>query len=128
MSKSHSKRRLAENEVIFRQANESVRQGLDELKKKAEKEGDVVSEDDMPLYFYCECSDESCRKRILLRPSKHKKLHQNSSQFVVLPGHEVREVERVRIETKAYMVVEKYMTPPKKAGKLKPTDVDNIDT
>jgi len=122
-----SERRLAENEVFFRQSNEKVGKGMKELEDiaKEEKQGDWMQEANNPVPFYCECSDENCRRRITFSPHAYRELHQNSSQFVILPGHHVPEVEQIVQKTKAYMVVEKYIAPPANINTLKPTDIDN---
>lgn len=127
MNENLSERRLVENQVVFRQANEQVPKELDSIKAAAESEGysSLVHETDMPLHFYCECSDENCRKRIVMTPGEYKELHQNHSQFVLVPGHEVPEIEQVVRSGDNYIAVEKYKEPPKSAEKLKPTDIDN---
>lgn len=109
-----SERRMAENEVIFRQINEQVPQRLEALKTAAESDGNdsLVQDIDMPLQFYCECSDKNCRQRLTIRPSEYKELHQNRSQFVLVPNHEIPKIERVVFKDKNLQVVEKYETPP----------------
>jgi hypothetical protein len=96
-----SKRKLAENEVVFREANKSV----------AEFAGDGTS-DDKPLRFYCECSKEECRERIELSPAKYRELHQNSRLFIALPGHEVTEIEKIVSPEGGFNLIEKFDEPP----------------
>jgi hypothetical protein len=112
MSDDLSERRLAENELAFRKSNEKVTKELDQLKEAAEKDGheQLAQGTDIPLQFYCECSNMGCRKRITFTPGKYKELHQNSNQFILVPGHEVAEVERVVFRGDSYIVVEKYKT------------------
>ncbi len=125
MSASVSQQHLAENEVMFRKHNERINKALEKLAKAATADGNTLSKHtNLPLHFYCECSDEKCRKRIIIKPSEYKELHKNSSQFLILPGHRVASIERIVQETPNYMVVEKYLTPPKNA-KLHPTDLNN---
>lgn len=128
MNKALSLRRLIENEVYFRQRNEHVVNGFKELAKVAKEEGqdDYLPDMRIPIHFYCECADEKCRKRVTLTPRKYAQLHKNRSQFVILPTHNVPEVERIRQTETNYLVVEKYLTPPKKAGTTKPTDLHNV--
>lgn len=126
MKESASKRNLAENEVIFRQANEQIFKKLQELDRKVVADGhslDLMLTEDIPLHFYCECSNDKCRERVEITPSQYQALHKNSSQFVVLPGHQVAKIERVVREESGYLVVEKFLTPPKKARKLNSTDL-----
>lgn len=114
MEESLSERRLAENELLFRNANEKVRESLEKLKNSDEaKAVPSLAKNDIPVHFYCECSDKKCRKRIIMKPDEHKKLHQNSSQFVLIPGHEITSIERVMKTEDDYVVVEKLITPPK---------------
>ena len=127
MSKPPSLRRMAENQVVFRRLNEQIPKGLGALEKAAKSEGhgELIQNTDMPLHFYCECSDENCRQRIILKTSEYKRLHQSKRQFVIIPGHEVPEIERSISKTKKYMVVEKFEKPDQKVSKLQPTAVDN---
>jgi hypothetical protein len=121
MTKS-SERRLVENEVIFRQHNEKVQQDLEALRDEAKTEGhDILPREDMSVHFYCECAKETCHERIVLTPDEYKEFHQNSSQFIVLPGHNFPEVERIVLTNDKLMVVEKYITPPPTASQLNPT-------
>jgi hypothetical protein len=124
VKESLNQHRQAENEVIFRQANEKVNNDFDAIRKSAHLEGDMdlVHDTDMSLFFYCECSDENCKQRINLKQSQYKKLHKSSSQFIVLPGHNDPTIERTLKKTKNYLVVEKYITPPQKVSQLKKTE------
>jgi len=124
MKESANERRQAENEVIFRQANEKVSRMLDEIKEAAQSEGEdkLAPEKDIALHFLCECADENCMERIIIKQSTYKNLHRNSSQFIVLPGHVQPSIEQIVRSSKNYVVVEKYMTPPKTTSKLKKTD------
>lgn len=121
MGENFSERRLVENEVFFRQENERMRKGLQSLKLKAQAEGfDDLYDDfekETPLHFYCECADEKCRNRIVLTPSIYKQLHASAVQFIVQPGHEIPEVERVVRREKEYLVIEKFTMPPTKVSK-----------
>lgn len=113
MDVSDFEKRLAENELVFRQTNEEVQRGLRELREHAIEDGhaSIAVREDIPLYFFCECANERCDKRILLPANTYRDIHQNSSQFVVLPGHNVPEVERIVARTPEYMIVEKNISP-----------------
>jgi hypothetical protein len=127
MNQSFSERRLVENEVFFRQPNTRMAEGFKDLEKTAKEVGakEWANATDKHFNFYCECSDENCRKKINLKPSEYLRIHKNSSQFVVLPGHNVADVERIVQSNDDWIVVEKYLTPPKKADNLNATDVDH---
>jgi hypothetical protein len=113
MDKELSERRLVENELMFREPNEKLAIGFTQLKAMAEEEGDgdLHPNPDDPIPFYCECADAKCSKRINLRPSEYLKLHKASTQFVVLPGHSIPEIEKIITATRKYEVVEKYKVP-----------------
>lgn len=124
MGQSLSEIRWAENEVIFRQANKGVLEQLADTQGIAAEEdqtASIKSMDDLPLLFYCECADETCRQRIELTPKEYLEQHRNTSQFILIPGHHIPSVERIMFETDKYIVVEKYLAPPAAAEKLNPT-------
>jgi hypothetical protein len=128
MGETLAEKRWAENEVMFRQTNQKVPDSLDAVKKLAEEDDHqdiLASVDDMAINFYCECSDEKCTKRIILKPDEYRDLHRNRKQFIVIPGHEMPTVERVIAEGPGYFVVEKYENPPKEAHKLNTTGLNN---
>lgn len=127
MGESKAKIRMAENEVVFRQYNEKIQKGFAELKVLAQEEGhhSLVDDDDMPLHFYCECSDEDCTKRVILKPSLYSKIHKSRNSFVLIPGHETKSIERTVTEKSGYNVVEKFISPPQKVTQLNPTPLRN---
>lgn len=130
MSETMSKRRLAENEVIFRQANQKVAKGFKKLKEVANEDmtKEWLHRLDEPVPFFCECSDEKCHKRIKLKPSEYDRLHQNNSQFVLYPGHNIASLERIVRSEDQYIVVEKFITPPETVTKLNKTNLDHNRT
>lgn len=103
----YSERRLVENELMFRAANRKVQKQVqqDHPKKRGE--------DTMELQFYCECSDLHCRDRIRLTVGDYQAATQGNKEFIVIPGHENRAVEKVLRENAKYTVVEKYLDPSK---------------
>ncbi len=125
-----SKRRLAENEVLFRQLNEQIQQGFDETNRLAKEDNQPEYKishgpDDRPLHFFCECSDENCRQRVLVNHHEYNKIHKRRDHFVIIPGHEHETIEHVVRREKEFYVIEKLSPPPKKAKKLNPTAIDN---
>lgn len=122
-----SDRRMAENEVVFREYNEKVQQGIENLKKIAAAEGqtDQLGDLDMELEFFCECSDENCRRRITMKPSLYTKIHKKRDHFIIIPAHEAKIIEHVVLAKSDYSIVRKYITPPETAGKLHPTSMNN---
>lgn len=118
---------MAENQVVFRQHNEKVQKGLEKLKKIAQEHGQeaYVKESNTPLYFYCECSDEKCRERIQLHPSRYNEIHRDRTKFVILCGHEVESIERVIKKEADHCIVEKVVDIPESANALRKTQLDN---
>ena len=128
MAKPTSKRRLVENQVIFRGHNESVQAGFDKINKVAAEEGakEYKLDGAVPLYFYCECSDENCLKRIKITPDAYDHIHMVRNSFTIMCGHEVPDVEKVTVIEKEYCVVTKYEPAPESAEKLHKTDINNV--
>ena len=124
---SISERRQVENEAVFRQMNEKVEKSLKKLDKMAKDDGykSDLPIDEMVLHFYCECADENCRQRIPLTLKKYQELHKNRSKFIVIPGHEVSNIEKVIAEKPMYNEVEKNITPPIGVVSLNKTTVNN---
>lgn len=88
--------RLAENEALFRVLNENIVEIASSLG------GDV------PYEFVCECSTTTCLERLSLTLGEYEKVRQNGSHFLVAPGHETPQVEKVVSEHDGYFVVEKF--------------------
>ena len=88
-------RRLAQNEILFRQINERLAGGYD---------------DSLPpvLELVCECSDRECLKVLSIETAEYEWLRQNPRHFAVLPGHEAPAVEDVVERHELFVVVEKH--------------------
>jgi len=59
------------------------------------------------LTFVCECADRDCTERIQLSASEYAGIRRDPRRFVVVPGHEFAELERVVEAHDGYEVVEK---------------------
>jgi hypothetical protein len=121
MKQSISEKRWAENEVVFRQANERVIKNISSVKVIAEEDGQqefTDGMDDIPLLFYCECSNENCHQRISLTTKDYIKHHRSRSQFILIPGHHIPKIERIIKDCGTYIIVEKFMTPPENVTEL----------
>lgn len=129
MSKSLSEHKMAQNEVVFRKANQRVQEGFDELKSISEEDGaaPIEADPDMLFRFVCECSDENCTKRINLTLEEYNTIHHSSRYFVLCHGHEVPEIEDIVQTERDYIVVRKHKEPPQDAEELVEADVDNSD-
>jgi hypothetical protein len=98
-----SERKLAENEVIFRQANLNVAEFM------VEGEGEDTK---TVIPFYCECSNRNCRKRIRLTPKKYQAFHQKRRYFIAIDGHEIPAIEKIIQKKDGFNVIEKFGEPP----------------
>lgn len=120
MAESPTERRLAENEVFFRERNQILQKLIDDVKEVAAEDNVTPPEfdEDTPLYFLCECSNAACRERIELSLKEYEKHHKRSDTFTIKQGHDIKIIETVTFETGAYAVVTKKEQPPKEAAGL----------
>lgn len=88
--------RAGRNEEIFRGVNARIEEGA---------ERHAVHR---PLPFHCECANAHCLSKIELPPREYERVYREPLRFVVLPGHELLEVERVVEDRGTFRVVEKF--------------------
>ena len=91
-----SERRLARNEVLFRETNESIERG-----QWPGDPGKVVR-------FRCECSRLDCNEAVELSLSQYEQVRRSGRRFVVVPGHETPQIEVVVRSEEDYSIVEKH--------------------
>lgn len=58
--------------------------------------------------FVCECSIPDCAEALEISPAEYERLRADGARFVVLPGHQLPEVERVVEGNNRFLVVEKF--------------------
>jgi hypothetical protein len=87
--------RVAKNENLFREVNEAI------------ERGQYPGEQDSPTAFRCECASLDCNGLFSLTPREYERVRTKPRRFVVLPGHEIPEVETVISTHEGYVVVEK---------------------
>jgi hypothetical protein len=97
---SASEERVARNEALFREFNERVAD-------MAETFDFLGEEDALRIEFVCECGDLDCLERLELTRAAYEEVRSNPKRFVVVPGHEKAEIERVVARGEGYFVVEK---------------------
>jgi hypothetical protein len=90
-------RRLAQNEVSFREVNERI----DELARTHGADPHVYE-------FLCECSNLDCTFRIELSLSDYEAVRAHGNRFVILPDHFFPEVEHVIAKHDAHWVIQKH--------------------
>ena len=90
-----SDERLAKNEILFRAVNER----LDDLSEAIpwEKSTD----------YLCECSDTTCFANIELTKDEYERARSRPTAFMLVPGHERLEIERVIEDNERFLLVEK---------------------
>lgn len=122
-----SERRQIENEMIFRRLNETVGDNLDKLDAMHVEDDNpqLIWNDTIMLNFKCECSDEDCTKRIPIKLSTYKKIHENRDAFIIKLQHQVEAIEKVILSEDNYSVVEKNNSTAEPKGTLNSTSVDN---
>jgi hypothetical protein len=86
---------VAENESVFRDVNEGIEESVRRfgIKDRAT--------------FLCECGDPACSEPLMVTLSEYEAVREHPARFVVKPGHEQLDVERVVDRHGAYSVVEK---------------------
>jgi hypothetical protein len=87
--------RAARNEEVFRDVNERIEQGAEQHGVEA------------PLSFHCECGQASCVTTIDVAPAEYERVVRERYHFILIPGHEQPEIERIVERRGEYIVVEK---------------------
>jgi hypothetical protein len=83
--------RIVRTEVFFRAINEEI----------ARNDGSAVTR------YLCECGNPACSEGIALPPGAIAQLHSSPNHFVLLPGHEIPDVETVVDEADGYVIIRK---------------------
>jgi hypothetical protein len=87
--------RLARNETMFRSVNERV----EEVVQPGPQE---------EIDFLCECGDSECVEKVTLTRREYEQVRADGMQFVVVPGHEIPEIEDVVTHADRFLVVRKH--------------------
>jgi hypothetical protein len=98
--------RLARNEAMFRSVNERV-------------EEVVQSGPGEEIDFLCECGNAECTEKVTLTRGEYEQIRSDATQFAVVPGHEIPEIEEIVLRKDRYLVVRKR---PEEAGIAQETD------
>lgn len=122
-----TERRQIENEMIFRRGNETVGDKLDKIDASLRDEGnpELVRDEDLLIYFQCECSDENCNSRIPIKLSVYQEIHSNRGAFIIKPKHKVDAIEKVIRTENDYSVVEKNNSTAEPGNHLNKTSINN---
>lgn len=88
-------KRLASNESIFREVNEAINRGA------------WPGEEGSTAHFRCECARLGCSALVALTPKDYEHVRAHPRRFILIPGHELGEIEAVVERGSGYVVVEK---------------------
>ena len=86
--------RRAENEALFRTANENIARTAKREQRPA-------------TTFICECNRETCLEKVEVAAETYRRVRAKSDQFLLLPGHENHPDENVLESGDGYMIVAK---------------------
>jgi hypothetical protein len=89
LAKAPRPERIAQTERFFRAVNEGI----------ARNDGHGTT------LFLCECGNPICAESLALTADTLRGLHADNGLFVVLPGHEISDLEAVVDRTDAYLVI-----------------------
>lgn len=95
MTPDDRQRRLASNEAVFREVNEGIERG--------QWPGDEAK----PVGFRCECARLGCNLLVELTLPEYEQIRSDPRHFLMIPGHELLDVESVVRREPTYVVVEK---------------------
>lgn len=101
------KRRIGVNEAVFREANERI-QSLNETFATLTDQ----------LVIVCECGSAECVEKISLTPAAYEELRAEPTQFAVVPGHDIPDVEEVVARREGYDVVRKVAGVPRRIAEV----------
>ena len=88
--------RAARNEALFREVNENIA-------RLEEEYGQTETE---PV-FLCECANPDCAEKLGVDLETYQRTRERARWFIVLPGHEDPQLERVVESHGNYLIVEK---------------------
>ena len=87
--------RITKNEALFREVNERIEE---------------LQPDQIPVFeIVCECGDSECYRTFEVESSDYTRVRAQPTHFLVVPGHEIPDVETVIESTALFNVVEKHV-------------------
>jgi hypothetical protein len=89
--------RIGVNEALFREVNEQIEQ----LNLRSPGRGPAT------MQIVCECGSATCVERFEVELEEYERARKDPRRFLVVPGHEIPDVEIVIERNDAYVVVEK---------------------
>lgn len=113
---SMTEERRAQNEALFRDLNERVK----EIDERLEPNG--MGSPPTDLEFLCECGDLECATRFTMSRAEYESIREHPSHFVVLPNHVDESVEEVVEVRPGYVIVSKNGVAAEIARETDPRD------
>jgi hypothetical protein len=95
------KRRIAENEAIFRAVNDQIRGVTATLASTGET-----------ITVVCECGTSSCTDQFDVGLADYARVRSDSTLFLTRPGHDFPETETVVEKSERYWIVQKHPGEP----------------
>ena len=99
--------RIAKTESKFRDVNERIAE-------TTERVGGETAE------LVCECADPSCGQRLEVSLEDYEATRASGKDFIVAPGHEVTDLERVTESRPGYQIIQKLEGAGRAADRLDP--------
>jgi hypothetical protein len=90
--------RILENEQAFAAINQRLRH---DLERTGESDTDLVA-------FVCECGQAACHDSVEVTLAEYRDTHADPRDFVVIPGHEIPDVEDVADRTERFVRIRKH--------------------
>ncbi len=90
----NERERQATTEALFRDVNERIAESAERF-------------DARHTEFVCECSDPSCTHRVAASLAEYEEVRDEPTTFLVEPGHEQGDIERVVADRGRFRIVEK---------------------
>jgi hypothetical protein len=90
--------RVSRNEAMYRAVNREIEQATRELGEGPQDRVEVI----------CECGADGCSAALEITLAEYDDAHVQRDRFVVAPGHEDTEIERVVTRAERYLVVDKF--------------------
>lgn len=84
----------AKTETLFREVNERIAENAEGFDQRRPE-------------FICECGDPSCTHRVVASLDEYEKVRADPTTFILAPGHEDEEIERVVANRGRFAIVEK---------------------
>jgi hypothetical protein len=86
--------RRATTEALFRDVNERIAESAERF-------------DATETEFVCECSDANCTHRVAASLEEYEQVREEPTTFLLVPGHEQPDIERVVADRGRFRVVDK---------------------